>query len=532
MIKFQIVDLFAGPGGLAEGFSGYVHQDGTRPFEIAFSVEKEVSAHATLRLRAFLRQFGTDFPAEYYAALNSGSELPDFAKLYPEQWTAAETEALHLELGTDATRSIMNRRLKELAKSAGDRTILIGGPPCQAYSLVGRARNRGKKDYRAEDDKRHFLYREYIDILNALKPAAFVMENVKGLISSSVDGSLVGNRILADLKSASKRSGGYRLVALGGGNDLLGRVQPLALTDFVIRAEDHGVPQARHRVIIVGLRADISRQPGIAALMENVLRLKKDDQVGIGSVIGNIPSLRSGLSRGDDRKLWKASVLEAADKVIAATAKSDKMVTKIAREARTDLRKSAAGLERVGVAPSCVPNSCPPALRDWLVDPAITRLPNHETRGHMPSDLARYLFAAAFGEVHGRSPKAADFPVELAPDHANWNSGKFADRFRVQLNDRPGTTVTSHISKDGHYFIHPDPAQCRSLTVREAARIQTFPDNYLFLGNRTQQYVQVGNAVPPFLARNIAEVIWSVLGKLDICAESIETELSGANEVV
>lgn len=512
MAAFQIVDLFAGPGGLAEGFSGFRRENGEKPFEIAFSVEKESSAHATLRLRAFLRQFGSDIPQEYYDALNTGAELPDFAQLYPAQWTAAEAEALNLELGTDEARAVIVKRLADLAASYGDRTILIGGPPCQAYSLVGRARNKGNKDYRAEDDKRHFLYREYIDILQTLKPAAFVMENVKGLLSSSVDGSLVGNRILADLKAASKKHGGYRLMALAGGTDLLGQPGTPALADFVIRAEDHGVPQARHRVIIVGVREDICRQPGVAKSLENALHLSKDAPIGVGSVIGDMPAIRSGLSRGgDDANLWKVAVLEAAAMVIAAVTKSDKQVAKIAREARAMLRKTANELERVGVAPSRVPNSCPPDLRDWLVDPKVTRLPNHETRGHMPSDLARYFFAASFGKVHGRSAKAADFPVELAPNHANWNSGKFADRFRVQLEDRPATTVTSHISKDGHYFIHPDPAQCRSLTVREAARIQTFPDNYLFLGNRTQQYVQVGNAVPPYLAKRIAESLDAVL---------------------
>jgi len=511
MANFRIVDLFAGPGGLAEGFSGFTREDGSRPFEISFSVEKESSAHATLRLRAFLRQFGTCFPEEYYTALNSGNTLPDFAALYPDQWAAAEAEALNLELGTDAARLILKKRLKQLVADAGDRTILIGGPPCQAYSLVGRARNKGKKDYRAEDDKRHFLYREYIDILRTLEPAAFVMENVKGLLSSSVDGSLVGNRILADLKTVSKKHGGYRLVALSGGTDLLGRNASPALADFVIRAEHHGVPQARHRVIIVGVRQDICRQPGISSLMENALQLNVEPPVGIGSVIGDMPAMRSGLSRGDDVKLWKAAVLVAADTVIAAAAKRDTKVAKVARAARAELRKSAADLRRKATARSSVPNSCPPELRNWLVDKKIERLPNNETRGHMPSDLARYLFAAAFGQVHGRSPKAADFPAELAPDHANWNSGKFADRFRVQLIDRPGTTVTSHISKDGHYFIHPDPVQCRSLTVREAARIQTFPDNYMFLGNRTQQYVQVGNAVPPYLARQIAAALDSVL---------------------
>jgi DNA (cytosine-5)-methyltransferase 1 len=141
---------------------------------------------------------------------------------------------------------------------------------------------------------------------------------------------------------------------------------------------------------------------------------------------------------------------------------------------------------------------------------------NHSARSHMATDLHRYLFAASFAKVTGRTPFLGDFPEALLPEHLNVEESletkKFKDRFRVQLGERPATTVVAHISKDGHYFIHYDPSQCRSLTVREAARLQTFPDNYHFEGGRTEQYRQVGNAVPPLLARQIAEVGAEVFG--------------------
>ena len=150
---------------------------------------------------------------------------------------------------------------------------------------------------------------------------------------------------------------------------------------------------------------------------------------------------------------------------------------------------------------------------DWFHDERIGGVLNHQSRSHMNSDIHRYLFCSVFAQQHHRAPKLSDFPDELLPNHKNVDKGKiglFSDRFRVQLYDRPASTITSHIRKDGHYFIHPDPEQCRSLTVREAARIQTFPDNYLFEGHRTEQYHQVGNAVPPFLALQLAEVVASI----------------------
>jgi DNA (cytosine-5)-methyltransferase 1 len=501
--QFAIVDLFAGPGGLAEGFSSVELEDGSRPFHVALSVEKERFAHSTLLLRSFLRQFGDGLPGEYYDFLNQGRAEPDWPTLYPDQWKRACQEALCLELGNAEADEALAVRLDKIKEEHGDNIVLIGGPPCQAYSLVGRARNRGKADYVPGEDHRHYLYQSYIEILARLRPAAFVMENVKGMLSSSVDGVHIFSKVLQDLKAASGPDS-YRLLALTPRSaDLRANLDDPDPTDFVIEAERHGVPQARHRVIVVGLRADIaSALPpsalGAATLAPNPVTAT------VNHVLGAMPALRSGLSRElDTPEQWRNALGEAAEIVLAAVRAGTPVAGRVAK-----LREQLAGapfrLDRSAVQPNAVETACPRRLGDWLTDPKLDVLPNNETRSHMRGDLARYFFAAAHAAEHGRSPKAADFPPDLAPAHKNWESGKFADRFRVQIGSGPATTVTSHIAKDGHYFIHPDPLQCRSLTVREAARLQTFPDNYLFKGNRTEQYIQVGNAVPPFLAYQIA----------------------------
>ncbi|MGD1093477.1 MAG: hypothetical protein ABSB35_15995 [Bryobacteraceae bacterium] len=135
-------------------------------------------------------------------------------------------------------------------------------------------------------------------------------------------------------------------------------------------------------------------------------------------------------------------------------------------------------------------SSMPRELRDWYIDEALKGALNHETRFHRRDDLRRYLFVSCFGLVHKRSPKLSDFPVHLLPKHENvWAAREshelFDDRFRTQIPLEPAMTVTSHIAKDGHSFIHHDASQCRSWTVREAARAQSFPDNYFFEGTRT-----------------------------------------------
>lgn len=493
----EIVDLFAGPGGLGEGFAA-AGRETASPMAIRLSIEKDTYAIRTLRLRAFLRSFEGGFPSTYYNALNGSRPLPDWNSLYPANWKHALEEVQQLELGSPGVFEQLSAALDSAREECAGRTVLIGGPPCQAYSLAGRSRNAGNKDYVAESDNRHFLYREYVSILDRLKPAVFVMENVKGMLSSRVLGAAIADRVFDDLRTAGD---GYLLLPLTAEGNLLDDRHP---REFVVRAEEHGVPQARHRVIIVGLRSDLARGRSFRGPL--LVRSQPSVDNTVISAIGAMPNLRSGLSRNDSETAWVQTVADwaqrlAADSALPLGLRAEFRVLANFRESPLLTRSTSGKAYAIPSMP----------LARWLEDPKLDVLIDHETRGHIPADLGRYLFAAGFGRVNGRSPTLFEFPDYLQPHHANRQTGAFADRFRVQLANAPSTTVTSHIAKDGHYFIHPDPAQCRSLTVREAARLQTFPDNYYFHGPRTEQYKQVGNAVPAFLARQIAHIVHDLI---------------------
>ena len=517
---FSVIDLFSGPGGLGEGFAPLHKKDGLRCFKIVLSVEKDADAHHTLKLRAFLRKFRGELPDEYYEYLNGSiPEEPDWAILYPQEWKEACEETPRLELGTCAATSLMKEKISAIGDRHKNRTVLVGGPPCQAYSVVGRARNSGNPNYDISRDKRLLLYKEYAKALKLLQPPVAVMENVRGMLSARRDGAPVFDNVMKELRNAGGK-GRYKLFSLSPSAETRSwGDEQLDPTDFLVRAEEHGVPQRRHRVFVICIRSDVASE------LPEKLFPKLDPQEGkvnVNDVIGAMPMLRSRLSRGDDAQSWQVVIKEACGLLESHASLPDMNPSqeKKFRHARKQALKSARGIplpfrdEVNTIAEDCA-DSCPASLRNWLCDNNLARLPNNETRGHIREDIARYLYAAVFAKTFARSPRAADFPDSLAPRHANWKSGKFADRFRVQLADHPATTITSHISKDGHYFIHPDPRQGRSLTVREAARLQTFPDNYLFHGGRTQQYVQVGNAVPPYLAMKIAERVAEILLHLD-----------------
>lgn len=510
-----IIDLFAGPGGLGEGFSSVVNDQNERLFKIALSIEKDDFAHQTLTLRSFTRQFPPGkIPNEYYQFLQGRTSIEHLYNTYPKHAITARSEAWKFTLGKPETYKLLDRKIKKVL-SGEKNFVLIGGPPCQAYSLVGRARRQQQS--LDKEDERVFLYREYYRILSEHRPAVFVMENVKGILSSKIENDNLFTQIVDDLKDpiqAYKKLRGheikyksrinykiYSLVKAPSYCDLFQEEFSFKPKDYVIKAEEYGIPQTRHRVILLGIRSDIKIKPNLLKQFGNM--------VPVDNVINGLPPLRSGLSKATDSPSDWINVLNDLKKT-SLKSEVEKSIWSEMTATIKNLSMPENNRGGIYVASEVTGEYLP----KWFLDKKTKGITNHETRSHIKEDLFRYLFATCFAKIKGRSPKLLDFPESLFPKHLNIEKGvkenKFADRFRVQLYGKPAKTVTSHISKDGHYFIHPDPSQCRSMTVREAARIQTFPDNYFFCGSRTQQFHQVGNAVPPLLAKQIAQVVEKV----------------------
>jgi DNA (cytosine-5)-methyltransferase 1 len=504
-----VVDIFAGPGGLGEGFSAF-RTGGVPGFDIRLSIEKDKIACTTLLLRNFFRLFD-QIPAELRDYYRGGVTCAELFEAFPGEAALARAAVWNAELGKVPQAVVNNIVQKSLAGSKD--WVLLGGPPCQAYSVAGRSRMRTTRpDF--DSDERHFLYREYLRIVADHEPAIFVLENVKGLLTSRHGGARMITRILEDLWCPAKALNpmhvnprSYRLYALAQRQAALPWAEddPADGEEFLVKAEEFGIPQMRHRIFIVGVRSDI--HPNRPAPLERL------PEITAGEVLSDLPAIRAALSReSDSLTAWRSSLSEIQNyKFMSSPDPGLQKVRSEIRRALSEIRR-----EDLNLGAAYVPHRAQPrALGHWYRNSAIGLI-QHEARAHMRSDLHRYLFAAAFGRIYGVSPELQDFPKELHPAHNNveralLDGELFNDRFRVQLKNRASTTITSHISKDGHYYIHYDPVQCRSLTVREAARLQTFPDNYYFAGDRTPQYHQVGNAVPPLLAHEIARVTYELL---------------------
>ena len=501
-----VIDLFAGPGGLGEGFT-------EAGFDIRLSIECDERAHKTLLFRSFYRKIKDTSIADVKDHLSGKLELQALYQKHPEAYKEASKEAWQATLGETPDKEVSDRIHSALGRNK--KWVLIGGPPCQAYSLAARSRakNEGEK---FENDHRHFLYKQYLRIVAEHAPDIFVMENVRGILSANVKKKKIFTQILEDLKMPRKASSVTPRRRAGNLEyELFPLVAPeqsefggtYAPHDYLVRAEDHGVPQCRHRVFIIGIRK------GSRVKMKHLEKLH-GTPTSVKNVIKHLPPLRSDHTKPNGLD-WMSSLRSIKRGAwFKALTKSDPKLQGIMNANLESLMENpdngAVILKNRAKAPD--------KLQDWYIRQKLPFILNHECRNHMASDLQRYFFSSCYSLAHSVSPTLSMYPDELLPKHKNIksNDGKiiFDDRFRVQCWEKPSTTVVSHISKDGHYYIHPDPTQCRSLSVREAARLQTFPDDYFFQGPRTAQFHQVGNAVPPYLAWQIGCLVSKMLGEI------------------
>ena len=415
------IDLFAGAGGLSEGFI----QSGYRPIA---HVEMNPNAARTIETRLayyHLRDIGK---LSIYRQYEKGQITREMLLSHiPEQ-----------ELKTVINKEISEATIKGIFKTIdasmaekGIATVdvIIGGPPCQAYSLVGRAQSSHML-VPMKDDPRNELYKMYIQFLNKYKPRMFVFENVEGIKTAR------GGQAFKNLQSYMKRVG-------------------YELEPHELNARDFGVLQSRKRIIIVGwIKGTGYQYPDFDIVHRDAI---------VSDILGDLPAIIPG-------------------------GKSDGYAV-------TDMRKVKQILKTLN-------------LREK--DDVLTA---YEARPHTEQDIEIYKHAINLWFENGKHErlKYDDLPEKLKTHN---NRTSFVDRFKVVEGDMEYChTILAHLSKDGHYFIHPSIDQHRSITVREAARIQSFPDNYYFEGARTAQFVQVGNAVPPIMAKQIADKIKEQLTK-------------------
>ncbi len=407
MKKINFIDLFAGASGMSEGFI----KAGFNPIS---HIEMDSEACFTIKTRAIFHYLSENGKIEIYNEYLKGkiSRTELYENYVPIEILDA---VLNVEITDKSIKGLFNQ-IKKIQKNE-EIDIIIGGPPCQAYSLLGRHQEN------IENDPRNKLYIQYGRFLKEFKPKAFVFENVPGLLSAN------GGKHFKNLKNYFKKLG-YE-------------VYPETLD-----ASNYGVLQARKRIIIVGW------------LTENDFGFPQIETISkeykVNDIFADLPILKPG------------DILQVAN--------------------YTNLKNN--------------------YLEKFELRNKANFTTQHITRPHNLRDLEIYKIAIEKwndGRIRLRYP---DLPENLK-NHKNEKS--FIDRYKVVDGEGIGHTVVAHIAKDGHYYIHPDIKQCRSISVREAARLQSFPDNFYFEGSRTAIFKQIGNAVPPLLAYAIAKKMKELL---------------------
>lgn len=409
------LDLFAGAGGLSEGFV-------RGGFESIVHVETDIAACYTLKTRAAYHWLKKEKQLDHYTSYLNGTITRD--EFYSKIPQNILNSVLNYEISTESLPMIFDDIDKQLNDEKLD--VIIGGPPCQAYSIAGRSRSKN----RMVGDQRNYLYRLYAEFLKKYKPKYFVFENVLGLLSAKdEDGTLhfENMRVLF-------REYGYS-------------------TDYrILNASDYGVLQNRKRVILIGARNDCDDgYPEINKVINTYT---------VNEVLNDLPPVQAG--QGSARPI---QTLPYSGKYLYES-----------------------------------------GIKEFDAQPVTL----HEARPHTERDLEIYRLVVEAWNRYKTRVSYTDLPERL---QTHQNTISFLDRFKVVAGDLPRSqTIVAHIARDGHYFIHPDIAQNRSLTPREAARIQTFPDNFYFESikgapSRTFAYKQIGNAVPVCLAHCIAKAL-------------------------
>ena len=405
--QYTVIDLFAGAGGLSEGFA----QAGFVPIA---HVEMDKDACNTLRTRCCFHYLRANNQLDiYYKYLKGEITRETLYGGVPEEVTNA---VINVEISDDTINETFGK-IKQLAKGRKI-DMIIGGPPCQAYSLLGRHRKT------MENDPRTLLYLQYGKFLKEFTPKGFVFENVPGLLSAKKGEHFQNLQTYFDEL-------GYKVHYK------------------MLNASDYGVLQERHRIIIVGWQKD------------NDMGYPEIKKVSTDAVVNDIL---------EDLPLLKAGEKE--------------MVSSYKKENNSYLRESGIRLDG-----------------EKFVTQNITRPVN-------ANDAAIYAYAIKLWDSKQVRVKYTDLPIELRTQK---NEDSFLDRFKVVNGKGKAHTVVAHLAKDGHYYIHPSLSVCRSISVREAARMQSFPDNFYFEGSRSAMFKQIGNAVPVLMAKKIAESIKQLL---------------------